>query len=97
MLRFVYTVGDSQRVEMPRMDVEVIKGQMVVLEAWYTPTSVIEKNAVIWNFMASDSKQVSDKCWQQKYTDFSTWLLVQQCLFYFVYFWCSHRCSQVLK
>lgn len=76
MLQFASIVGDSQRVEMPRKDVEVIKGQMVVLEAWYTPTSVIEKNTVIWNFdskhLASDYKQVSDKCWQQKYTDFST-------------------------
>ncbi|XP_048836386.1 endothelial cell-selective adhesion molecule isoform X2 [Brienomyrus brachyistius] len=50
--------GDSQRVEMPRMDVEVVKGQMVVLQAWYSPTSDISKNTVIWNFMANDSKQV---------------------------------------
>ncbi|KAL7831700.1 hypothetical protein AOLI_G00292480 [Acnodon oligacanthus] len=50
--------GDLQKVEMPRKDMEVIKGQMVVLEAWYTPTSLIEKNTVIWNFMASDSKQI---------------------------------------
>ncbi|KAK2831262.1 hypothetical protein Q7C36_016348 [Tachysurus vachellii] len=46
------------KVEMPKKDVEAIKGQMVVLEAWYTPTSIIEKNTVIWNFMASDSKQI---------------------------------------
>ncbi|KAG9265397.1 endothelial cell-selective adhesion molecule-like isoform X1 [Astyanax mexicanus] len=50
--------GDLQKVEMPRKDMEVIKGQMVVLEAWYTPTSPIEKNTVIWNFMANDSKQI---------------------------------------
>uniref|UniRef100_A0A8C2FNC3 Endothelial cell adhesion molecule b n=1 Tax=Cyprinus carpio TaxID=7962 RepID=A0A8C2FNC3_CYPCA len=50
--------GDSQRVEMPRKDMEVIMGQMVVLEAWYTPTTSIEKNAVIWTFMANHSKQV---------------------------------------
>nr|XP_023681890.1 immunoglobulin superfamily member 11-like [Paramormyrops kingsleyae] len=43
---------------MPRMDVEVVKGQMVVLQAWYSPTSDISKNTVIWNFMANDSKQV---------------------------------------
>lgn len=66
MLQFASIAGDSQRVEMPRKDMEAIKGQTVVLEAWYTPTSVIKKNTVIWNFMASDSKQVSDKCWQQK-------------------------------
>nr|XP_009289979.1 endothelial cell-selective adhesion molecule isoform X1 [Danio rerio] len=50
--------GDSQRVEMPRKDMEVIMGQMVVLEAWYTPTTSIDKNTVIWSFMANDSKQV---------------------------------------
>ncbi|XP_048017819.1 endothelial cell-selective adhesion molecule isoform X3 [Megalobrama amblycephala] len=50
--------GDSQRVEVPRKDMEVIMGQMVVLEAWYTPTTSIEKNTVIWSFMANDSKQV---------------------------------------
>ncbi|XP_051535327.1 endothelial cell-selective adhesion molecule-like [Myxocyprinus asiaticus] len=50
--------GDSQRVEMPRKDMEVVMGQMVVLEAWYTPTTPIEKNTVIWNFMSNDSKQI---------------------------------------
>ncbi|XP_046718168.1 endothelial cell-selective adhesion molecule isoform X2 [Silurus meridionalis] len=53
-----YALCDSQRVEMPRKDVEAIKGQMVVLEAWYTPTSAIKKNTVIWNFMASGSTQI---------------------------------------
>lgn len=56
---FSAVTGDSQRVEMPRKDMEVIMGQMVVLEAWYTPTTSIEKNAVIWTFMANHSKQVS--------------------------------------
>lgn len=46
---------------MPRMDMEVVKGQMVILQAWYSPTSDISKNTVIWNFMANDSKQVSMK------------------------------------
>ncbi|XP_064158033.1 endothelial cell-selective adhesion molecule [Anguilla rostrata] len=50
--------GDSQRVEIPRKDMEVIEGQTVVLQAWYTPTSEISKNTVIWNFMANDSTQV---------------------------------------
>ncbi|XP_053362908.1 endothelial cell-selective adhesion molecule-like isoform X2 [Clarias gariepinus] len=50
--------GDSQRVEMPKKDIEAIKGQMVVLEAWYTPTSVIEKNTVIWNFKAREYKNI---------------------------------------
>ncbi|XP_029571216.1 endothelial cell-selective adhesion molecule isoform X1 [Salmo trutta] len=50
--------GDSQQVEMPRREREVVKGQMVVLQAWYSPTSDIGRNSVIWNFMANDSKQV---------------------------------------
>ncbi|CAM4552383.1 unnamed protein product [Leuciscus chuanchicus] len=50
--------GDSQQVEVPRKDMEVIMGQMVVLEAWYTPTTSIEKNTIIWTFWGNDSKQV---------------------------------------
>ncbi|XP_051520778.1 endothelial cell-selective adhesion molecule isoform X1 [Myxocyprinus asiaticus] len=50
--------GDSQWVEIPRKDMEVVMGQMVVLEAWYTPTTPIDKNTVIWNFMANESKQI---------------------------------------
>ncbi|XP_062377286.1 endothelial cell-selective adhesion molecule [Sardina pilchardus] len=50
--------GDSQRVEMPRRELEVTRGQMVLLQAWYSPTSSIDRNAVIWNFMANDSKQI---------------------------------------
>lgn len=52
--------GDSQRVEIPRRDMEVVKGQMAVLQAWYSPNSDIHKNTVIWNFMANESKQVSE-------------------------------------
>ncbi|XP_059389226.1 endothelial cell-selective adhesion molecule-like isoform X1 [Carassius carassius] len=55
---FTAVTGDSQRVEVPQKDVEVVMGQMVVLKAWYTPTTSIEKNAVIWTFMANHSKQV---------------------------------------
>ncbi|KAA0701912.1 Endothelial cell-selective adhesion molecule [Triplophysa tibetana] len=43
---------------MPRKDMEGIVGQMVVLEAWYTPTSALEKNTVIWTFMANNTKQI---------------------------------------
>ena len=43
---------------MPRKDMEVVQGRTVVLQAWYTPTSEIEKNSIIWNLMANDSKQV---------------------------------------
>ncbi|XP_010890537.2 endothelial cell-selective adhesion molecule isoform X2 [Esox lucius] len=50
--------GDSQRVEIPRREMEVVKGQMVVLQAWYSPTSDISRNSIIWNFMANESKLV---------------------------------------
>ncbi|CAL8353241.1 unnamed protein product [Lota lota] len=50
--------GDSHRVEFPRGEMEVVKGQTVVLHAWYSPTSDIAKNSVIWLFMGNKSKQV---------------------------------------
>ncbi|XP_019729823.1 endothelial cell-selective adhesion molecule isoform X2 [Hippocampus comes] len=37
---------------------EVVKGQMVVLQAWYSPSSDISKNTVIWHFIGNESKQV---------------------------------------
>ncbi|XP_056139692.1 endothelial cell-selective adhesion molecule [Lampris incognitus] len=49
---------DTQRVEIPRREMEVIKGQMVVLQAWYSPTSDIAKNSIIWQFSGNESKQV---------------------------------------
>ncbi|XP_031440099.1 immunoglobulin superfamily member 11 isoform X2 [Clupea harengus] len=53
-----YMPCDSQRVEMPRKEMEVTQGQVAVLQAWYSPTSSIQRNTVIWNFMANDSKQI---------------------------------------
>ncbi|XP_051933482.1 endothelial cell-selective adhesion molecule isoform X2 [Hippocampus zosterae] len=50
--------GDSQKVEIPREEMEVVKGQMVVLQAWYSPSSDISKNTVIWHFIGNESKQV---------------------------------------
>nr|XP_057935783.1 endothelial cell-selective adhesion molecule isoform X3 [Doryrhamphus excisus] len=50
--------GDSHKVEIPREEMEVVKGQMVVLHAWYTPVSDISKNSVIWHFTGNQSKQV---------------------------------------
>lgn len=46
-------------VEIPRREIEVVRGQMVVLQAWYSPSSDISKNTVIWNFMGNKSKQVN--------------------------------------
>uniref|UniRef100_A0A667XSZ8 Endothelial cell adhesion molecule b n=1 Tax=Myripristis murdjan TaxID=586833 RepID=A0A667XSZ8_9TELE len=43
---------------MPRGEMEVIKGQMVVLQAWYSPNSDIARNSVTWLFMGNESKQV---------------------------------------
>ncbi|XP_019729822.1 endothelial cell-selective adhesion molecule isoform X1 [Hippocampus comes] len=50
--------GDSKKVEIPREEMEVVKGQMVVLQAWYSPSSDISKNTVIWHFIGNESKQV---------------------------------------
>ncbi|KAL0973250.1 hypothetical protein UPYG_G00201010 [Umbra pygmaea] len=50
--------GESQDVEIPNREVEVVKGQTVVLQAWYSPTSDISRNTVLWNFMANESKLV---------------------------------------
>ncbi|KAK2847415.1 hypothetical protein Q5P01_010414 [Channa striata] len=45
-------------VEIPRREMEVVRGQMVVLQAWYSPHSDISKNTVIWHFVGNESKQV---------------------------------------
>ncbi|MEQ2217963.1 hypothetical protein XENOCAPTIV_027049 [Xenoophorus captivus] len=50
--------GDTRKVEMPSREMEVVKGQMVVLQAWYSPSSDISQNTVIWHFTGNDSKQV---------------------------------------
>ncbi|KAF6716126.1 Endothelial cell-selective adhesion molecule [Oryzias melastigma] len=49
---------DAQKVEMPSKEMEVVRGQMVVLQAWYSPSSDISKNTVIWHFTGNESKQV---------------------------------------
>ncbi|CAJ1065251.1 endothelial cell-selective adhesion molecule isoform X1 [Xyrichtys novacula] len=50
--------GDTNKVEIPRGEMEVVKGQMVVLHAWYSPNSDISKNTVVWHFTGNESKQV---------------------------------------
>ncbi|XP_068572149.1 endothelial cell-selective adhesion molecule isoform X1 [Cebidichthys violaceus] len=50
--------GDTKEVEIPRGQMEVVKGQMVVLHAWYSPISDISKNSVVWLFTGKESKQV---------------------------------------
>ncbi|GLD52850.1 endothelial cell-selective adhesion molecule-like isoform X1 [Lates japonicus] len=49
---------DTQKVEIPKGEMEVVKGQMVVLQAWYSPNSDISKNSVVWLFMGNGSEQV---------------------------------------
>ncbi|KAK2912364.1 hypothetical protein Q8A73_006477 [Channa argus] len=49
---------DIQMVEIPRRELEVVRGHMVVLQAWYSPHSDISKNTVIWHFVGNESKQV---------------------------------------
>uniref|UniRef100_A0A3B5LSB2 Endothelial cell adhesion molecule b n=1 Tax=Xiphophorus couchianus TaxID=32473 RepID=A0A3B5LSB2_9TELE len=48
---------DTRKVEMPSREMEVVKGQLVVLQAWYSPSSDISQNTVIWHFTGNDSKQ----------------------------------------
>ncbi|XP_075892441.1 endothelial cell-selective adhesion molecule [Nelusetta ayraudi] len=50
--------GDTLAVEIPRSEIEVVKGQMVVLHAWYSPNSDISKNAVTWQFFGNGTKPV---------------------------------------
>ncbi|XP_068173357.1 endothelial cell-selective adhesion molecule isoform X2 [Antennarius striatus] len=50
--------GDTQTVEIPRGEMEVVKGQKVVLQAWYSPNSDISKNSVTWQFVGNGSKPV---------------------------------------
>ncbi|XP_065816133.1 endothelial cell-selective adhesion molecule isoform X2 [Labrus bergylta] len=49
---------DTHKVEIPRGEMEVVKGQMVVLHAWYSPNSDISKNTVVWHFTGNESKPV---------------------------------------
>ncbi|CAB1417620.1 unnamed protein product [Pleuronectes platessa] len=59
LLLFMWmTQGDTHKVEIPRAELEVVKGEMVVLQAWYSPNSDISRNSVIWQFMGNKSRQV---------------------------------------
>ncbi|XP_018555939.1 endothelial cell-selective adhesion molecule [Lates calcarifer] len=57
MLMWIFP-GDTQKVEIPKGEMEVVKGQMVMLQAWYSPNSDISKNSVVWLFMGNGSEQV---------------------------------------
>ncbi|XP_058490865.1 endothelial cell-selective adhesion molecule isoform X1 [Solea solea] len=50
--------GDTHRVEVPREQMEVVRGEKVVFHAWYSPTSDFSRNSVVWQFMGNTTKQV---------------------------------------
>ncbi|KAJ8267097.1 hypothetical protein GJAV_G00138340 [Gymnothorax javanicus] len=52
-LALLWIFSGDARLTVPRKIIEVIHGQMVVLPAWYRPTSDINSNTVIWNFNGS--------------------------------------------
>lgn len=56
LLSFTFLWGLSgvwAPIQMPQTNVDVIKGQMVVLRAWYTPSpgTDVSANTVLWNFV----------------------------------------------
>lgn len=54
-----FFTGDTHVVEIPKSEMEVVKGQMAVLHAWYSPNSDISQNAVTWQFIGNGTKPVS--------------------------------------
>ncbi|KAK6317293.1 hypothetical protein J4Q44_G00126930 [Coregonus suidteri] len=47
--------GVLAQIQTPQRIMEVIEGQKVVLQAWYSPSFSISKNTVLWNFVANNS------------------------------------------
>ncbi|XP_034722501.1 endothelial cell-selective adhesion molecule isoform X2 [Etheostoma cragini] len=59
MLMFLWIFqGDTRKLEIPKGEMEAVRGQMVVLHAWYSPNSDISKNPVVWHFTGKETKQV---------------------------------------
>ncbi|XP_072320312.1 endothelial cell-selective adhesion molecule isoform X2 [Eucyclogobius newberryi] len=59
MLMLMWIIqGDTQGVEIPTKVIEVVKGRMVMLQAWYSPSLDISKNVVIWTFETNKSTPV---------------------------------------
>ncbi|XP_064207139.1 endothelial cell adhesion molecule a [Anguilla rostrata] len=57
-LTFLWIFPGDALMVIPRNRIEVINGQMVVLQAWYSPTSDINRNTVIWNMVGNSSTLV---------------------------------------
>ncbi|XP_008307677.1 endothelial cell-selective adhesion molecule-like isoform X1 [Cynoglossus semilaevis] len=59
MTKMLWTLpGEGQRVELSSAEVEVVKGDMVVFQAWYSPNSDFSKNSVVWQWTGNKTKQV---------------------------------------
>ncbi|XP_062309898.1 endothelial cell adhesion molecule a [Osmerus eperlanus] len=56
-LLFAFT-GVLAELQMPQASVEVTQGRKVVLQAWYSPNTNMERNIIIWNYVANDSKLI---------------------------------------
>ncbi|KAM3868875.1 endothelial cell adhesion molecule a [Diretmus argenteus] len=52
--------GVLAEIQMPQTSMEVIKGQMVVLKAWYTqpPGTNKNSNTILWNFVSNNTKLI---------------------------------------
>ncbi|XP_076002644.1 endothelial cell-selective adhesion molecule [Genypterus blacodes] len=52
--------GDTQKVEIPKKEVESISGQTALLQGWYSPSSDISRNSVVWHFTANQGTQTRE-------------------------------------
>ncbi|XP_071183241.1 endothelial cell-selective adhesion molecule-like isoform X2 [Salvelinus alpinus] len=57
---FLFFTGVLAQIQMPQRTMEVIEGQKVVLQAWYSPSpsSIPGKNTVLWNFVANNTQLI---------------------------------------
>ncbi|XP_041742288.1 endothelial cell-selective adhesion molecule-like isoform X2 [Coregonus clupeaformis] len=54
----LFFTGVLAQIQMPQRTMEVIEGQKVVLQAWYSPSSSTGKNTVLWNFVANNTQLI---------------------------------------
>lgn len=55
---FLFFTGVLAQIQMPQRTMEVIEGQKVVLQAWYSTSSLTVKNTVLWNFVANNTQLI---------------------------------------
>lgn len=58
LLSFTFFTGVLAQIQMPQRTMEVIEGQKVVLQAWYSTSSLTVKNTVLWNFVANNTQLI---------------------------------------